>query len=736
MTVDATMTNPAGNGPAAVTDVDPVTFEVIRHRLLAITDEQGATLAAISGSPHVVNANDFNVGLYLPDGSVAAMGRTILLHSASMALITRHVITDCAENPGIEPGDMFVVNNPWKGSIHAQDMGVVAPIFVDGELLAWTGAMCHMPDVGGSRPGSFCNDATECYQEGLQLPPTKLVEAGEIRSDVWNLIMAHTRAAAAFKLDLRGLIGANHTAVRAMTQLAQRYGADTVRQVMAGLIELSERRLRQRLRSLPDATVRSTAYLDNDGGLNETYDVSLTLTKAGETLTFDYSESSPQVPGYINCTFSGLMAGINAALLPSLAFDAPWNEGLLHPVEVVCPEGRICNATQPAAVSGGALEAGWLVEMTAVECLSKLLACSDELMGEAQALPAGGPDQFVLSGVNTHGERFTHVMLDCLATGGGAYEHRDGVWTQGQHNIERQRVSNAESMELETPMLYLWRGLVTDSGGAGRRRGGQSMGSVYLVHGGAELKAMCNGHGWEVPNSVGVFGGYPGTQNIRELVRASNTHDQLASGRIPGAVAEVDGERPVMRGRQGMVPIASGDVISTIHQSGGGWGDPLARPVVDLRRDLDDAAVSPDAAVRLYGAVLTDDGRIDDDATEKRRDEIRATRRGWPAARPPVPIPDGVNRVGPLGAGLELVAAPDGERFVRCTCWQGLCRAGDPWREHAGLQVGTDVHEVSMATRFSAQLELRSYACPGCGALLAMDVARTGSPVVHDVELM
>lgn len=717
-------------------EVDPVTFEVIRHRLLAITDEQGATLAAISGSPHVVNANDFNVGLYLPDGSVAAMGRTILLHSASMALVTRHVIDDCTDNPGINPDDMFVVNNPWKGSIHAQDMGVIAPIFVDGELLAWTGAMCHMPDVGGSRPGSFCNDATECYQEGLQLPPTKLVEGGEIRSDVWNLIMSHTRAAPAFTLDLRGLVGANNTAVRAMTQLARRYGTDTVRQVMAGLIELSERRLRQRLRTLPDAVVRSTAYLDNDGGLGETYDVSLTLTKSGEKLSFDYSDSSPQVPGYVNCTFSGLMAGINAALLPSLAFDAPWNEGLLHPVEVVCPEGRICNATRPAAVSGGALEAGWLVEMTAVEALSKLLACSDDLMGEAQALPAGGPDQFVLSGVNAHGERFTHVMLDCLATGGGAYEHRDGVWTQGQHNIERQRVSNAESMELETPMLYLWRGLVTDSGGAGRRRGGQSMGSVYLVHGGTELKAMCNGHGWEVPNSAGVFGGYPGTQNIRELVRDSDADEQLSAGHIPGRAADVAGERPVMRGRQGMFPIGSGDVISTTHQSGGGWGDPLARPVAELRRDLDIGAVSTDAAVRLYGAVLDADGLIDEEATDARRAALLAQRRAWPSGLPPVTTPDGSDRVGPLGDGLEVVAAPDGERFVRCACGQGLSRAGDPWRAHAAAHVGNDVHEISMATRFTDKLELRFYACPACGALLALDVARKNSPIVHDVELM
>lgn len=725
------------NAADSASEVDPVTFEVIRHRLLAITDEQGATLAAISGSPHVVNANDFNVGLYLPDGSVAAMGRTILLHSASMALITRHVIEDCEEDPGINAGDMFVVNNPWKGAIHAQDMGVVAPIFFEGELLAWAGAMCHMPDVGGSRPGSFCNDATECYQEGLQLTPTKLVDDGKIRSDVWNLIMAHTRAAPAVNLDLRGLIGANNTAVRAMTQLAERYGVETVKAVMAGLIDLSDRRLRNRLRELPDATVRSTAYLDNDGGLNEIYHVDLVLTKTDDQLHFDYSGSSPQVEGYINCTSSGLMAGINAALLPTLAYDAPWNEGLFRPVAVHAPEGLICNAKRPAAVSGGALEAGWLVEMTAIEALSKLVACSDELINEAQAAPAGGPDQFVLSGQNAHGDQFTHVILDCLATGGGAYGHRDGVWTQGQHNIERQRISNAEDMELETPLLYLKRGLVTDSGGAGEFRGGQSMGSTFLVHQGSSLKAMCNGHGWEAPNSTGIFGGYPGTQNIRDLVVDSDVLAQFGAGTHVSDPDDMSGERPQMHGRQGAFAVSSGDVLATVHQSGGGWGDPLARSLDALDDDLRYGAVSADAAVRLYGAVLTEAGSLDSAATTKRRGELKAQRRQWDRVHTPSALTtEGLSRVRPLGAALELFVDTDGHGYAACKCGQVLCDSDAAWRDHAGEQIVRDVHEVSLATRLSDTLEVRQYACPGCGALLATDVARRGAPRLHDVQVV
>ncbi|MEU6797983.1 hydantoinase B/oxoprolinase family protein [Nonomuraea wenchangensis] len=723
-----------------MTAIDPVTFEVIRHRLLAITDEQGATLAAISGSTHVVEASDYNVGLYLPDGSVAAMGRTILSHSSSMAAITRSVIGDCADDPGINAGDMFIVNDPWKGTVHAQDVGVVAPIFYQGELLAWTGAMCHMVDVGGMTPGSFCIDATDSYQEGLQMPPTKLVDGGKVRTDVWNLVLAHTRMAATVNLDLRALIAANHTAIRAMTALADKYGAETVRAVMSSLIELSEKRLRNRLARLPDARLHSRAFLDNDGGLalsreNATYEVDLVLTKRGDGLHFDYSASSPQAKGYINCAFSGMMAGIAAALLPTLAYDAPWNEGLFKPVQVHCPEGLICNASRPAAVSGGALEAGWLVEMTAVECLSKLAACSDELIAEAQAVPAGGPDKFVLTGAGENGGRQTYVIMDCLATGGAAYAHRDGVWTQGQHNIERQKISNVEAVEMDSPLLYLWRGLVADSGGAGRTRGGMSMGAVYTVHGGRDVTALNSAHGWEVPNSTGIFGGYPGAQNTRTVIHGSDVRARLAAGQIP-AVEELSGDRPVMRGRQGLYHLGDDDVLATVPQAGGGWGDPLERSLSALQADLDFGAVTPEAAVRVYHAVLDGEGRIDEAATLARRKRLRAERRAWPAERPLPAQPRGARtRLHPLGDRLDVIEADDA-RWVACHCGVVLAPATEEWRRHAGMSVVRDVHALGHATRLDEGLELRLYACPGCGLLHTADVVRREAAHLDDIRLL
>jgi N-methylhydantoinase B len=659
--------------------------------------------------------------------------------ASSIAQIVGYVIEDCAEDPGIAPGDLFVVNNPWKGAMHAMDMGIVAPIFHDGEIVAWSGAVCHLVDVGGLRPSSFCIGATEMYQEGLQLPPTKLIDGGVLRSDVLALILSHSRVPATVNLDIKGLIAANNTAVRSVAELIERYGIDTVGAVMAGVMELSERRIRQRLQSLPDAVVRTVAYIDNDGANpDEIYEVGLEMTKSGDSITFDFSSSSPQAPSYINCTWAGLAAGVTAAVLPTIAYDMPWNAGLFRAISIECPAGLICNATLPAAVSGGTLEATWMVEMASQEAVSKLVACSDEFIGEAQAPPAGGPDLLLFSGQNNQGERFAQAMLEVLATGGGAYWDHDGVGTQGQHNIERTMVANAEANELNLPVVYLWRGLVPDSGGAGRQRGGQTMGCCWTFVGESGLDVMYGGHGWDVPTSYGIFGGHPGEENRRLLIQHSDVRASLASGVVPGPW-EVGGDPAVTRGRFGMARLNHDSVYAIMPQAGGGWGDPLDRSVMELQLDLDDGTVSEAAAVAVHGAVFGADHRVDETQTTTRREAIRADRRQWASAgHEPLgrsARTDELKRIGPLGDVLEI--ASDGSaHFVRCRCGEVLCRAEENWRDYAQVASTSPADLGPAVPRLDEGIEVRRYACGGCGVLLSVDVRRAGIGHLHDVSLV
>jgi N-methylhydantoinase B len=721
-------------------DVDPVTFEVIRHRLRCITQEQAARVRTVSGSKHVTEMSDYNVGLYLSDGSVACMGRTILFHAASMASMVRHVIADCAANPGIGPGDMFVVNNPWKGSVHGPDLAILAPVSTeDGQLIFWSGAMMHMADIGGMREGSMGLDATETYQEGLLLPPVRLVEAGVVRQDLWNLILTHSRVPGATALDLKGLIAANNSAVSGLLGMAARYGAGTLVAVMRAIVDASQARLRRRIADLPDMTTHAMGFLERDRATGAVPQVAVTLTKRGDTLTFDFSGSSAQQAAATNCTSSGLMAGVAGALLPTIAYDIPWNEGIFRPVTVICPEGLICNARRPAAVSDSIAGAAWEVETTATACVSKLLACSDTYLGEAQAGSGGRPCSPVLHGSNQHGERFVGRTFESLASGGGAYAAHDGVPAFGNHSIERVLISNMETIERDMPVLYLWRGLATDSGGPGRRRGGLSLGCAYTAHRGTPMIGN-QGHAWDIPSAGGLFGGYLGASNQARLIEGSDVAERLARGEIPHWAGLAGTHRPSSElGRA--VRLDPGDVMLSLPFGAAGWGDPLDRDVADLQRDLADGAVSPEACQAAYGAVVGADGIIDKAATADRRRAIVAERLGWPwaesrgADRAPEDwsAPSQLIRCGPLGDRMDIAEDRAGRRWVRCDCGTVLAPAGQNWREHALVSVAPPA-ACGHPVRLSDAMEFRRYCCPGCGRLHSCDVRPVGAPHLDDLR--
>jgi N-methylhydantoinase B len=712
-------------------DVDPITFEVIRNRLHGITDEQASRIRTISGSKHVTEMSDYNVGLYLADGSIATMGRTILFHSSCMADMVRHVIADCADNPGIRPGDMFVVNNPWKGAVHAPDMAVVAPIFGDDRLVAWSGAMMHMADIGGMREGGMGLDATEAYQEGMMLPPTKLVENGVIRGDIWELILVHSRARSAMSLDLKGLIAANYAARDGFAKLTGRYGVDATTEVMAGLIRFSEERMRRRLRELPDATVRTIGYLEYDAKSGTVPEVVLELTKSGDQLVFDYSQSSPQAANSTNCAWSGLNAGIAAGMMPTIAYDIPWNEGLFRPIEVICEEGRICNAAFPAAVSSSINGATWAVELTAVGALSRLAACSPDYDREAQASPGGRPGSFLLYGKNYDGEAFTGRTFEMLATGAGAYGWHDGVFAQGHHNIERVQISNAENLEIDMPILYLWRGLTTDGGGPGEYRGGLSVGSVYT---GTDRLPTVSGLGqhWDVPDSIGIFGGYPGAEKRGYFIKDSNVGQLLAGGQIPN-FADIEGDFFATRDMPRNALLSPADVLLCSTPTGAGWGDPLDRPLAVVGQDVADRAVSVAAAKALYGVIASADGTVDEAASAQLRADMRTQRGQWPAQASNATPHGALTHVSPFGGRLELTADETGRRFVRCHCGYVISPVEDNWRQHAAREVA-DPEAIRLGLRLNDTMEIRRYACPGCGRLHATDLCRKGAPDLFDVR--
>jgi len=722
-------------------EVSPATFEILRHKLEAINEEQAIALKAVSASPIVTEASDFNNGLYAPSGEIVSMGPQVVYHSGSMPLVIQHVIADCQDDPGIDEGDMFIVNDPFKGVVHHPDVALVAPIHYQGELVGWSGVAAHQVDVGGLNIGSISVSAHEKHQEGLMMPPLKLIEGGRLRSDLWRLIMNMTRQPAMVGLDLKGFIASNMVARQRLVELIDSYGLDVVKTVMSELTRYSERRFRERIQTLPDGEFRSRGYLDHDGHHNELYRVDVRLIKRGDTLTFDLSGSSSQAPGFINCTASTLVGAVFGGTAPLLAREIPWNQGVLRAIEIVAPPGIICNATPPAPTGSATIATGWVVVSTVVHALSKLLSLSGAESRYAQAVTNGAFDALVIGDRNQHGEGYGTQLMDAQIGGGGASAIADGIDQSGGFVTPRPNIPNVESSEMHGPMLYLYRSFFADTGGTGARRGGRAAGLAFTPHGVERIRCTLATQGVEVPVSPGLFGGWPGTCNRHAVIRSSSVREALGAG---AEVLALDGrvDRDTVGGDVDELPakvpefrLSSGDVLEYSWAGGGGYGDPLDRPVEAVVADVAQGVVTAEEALIAYGVVLDGAGTADMSVTQAQRDAQRRSRLAEFA--PPKRVwktpPDDPLVTADVGPSMRLVQA-DGRRHFSCRCGHVFCPADSNWKLAATARLRAD-EESPPGLRLHAKLRLAEYACPGCGVLHAVDLQEAGDEPLQDFLL-
>jgi N-methylhydantoinase B len=709
----------------AAVDIDPITFEVVRHKLQAITEEQAITLKSISGSPVVTDATDFNNGLYLADGSIVTMGPQVIFHTGTMSTVIRHIIERYEKNPGIREGDMFILNDPYRGAIHQPDVSIVAPIFAGGSRIAWAGSCAHQLDTGGMSFGSWAYAATDVQQEAMLLPGVKIVEGGEIHEDIWQMIMGMTRLPEIVGLDLKGMIAANNVASRRLHELFARYGEETVLAVMHAEIGASERRMRERLRSLPDGIYRARDYIDHDGLANRLYRVCLAVGKRGDELTFDLTGTSPQAPGFINCTWSGMKGALLTGLLPILAPDIRWNEGVLRPVSITAPEGIVCNARWPAPVSGATVSTVWIVMNVAVAALSRLVSTSPQMVREAQAVTKGQMSVLTFGGRDRDGSTFGAFLLDSMAGGGGASIDQDGLDGSGDYDVPRPSIANVESNESSSPILYLFRSFVPDTAGPGRMRGGSTTAVAITPHGVEGFDATLIGHGVEVPNSLGLFGGLPGACATHYLSRSDDEPEKLIDRYTEAGKVTADASAQDLGAKPGSFHIGRGDVLSYTFQGGGGYGDPLRRDPARVARDVKLGHVSAHSASKHYGVVLTGGGDVDERATSAKRLALRAARIG---AKPEAIPPDDQQADRP-----DFFIGPD--RHFRCCCGEDFGRADQDWKERAKRRV-VPPESCGPHVRLHEELELREFTCARCGTLLELEVCRKDEESLRTVELV
>ena len=714
--------------------LDPVTFEVILHKLNQIAEEMCISYVNCSGSEPLVQANDANAGITLPDGSMVVVGPYVIIQANVLPLTVSHIMKRCRENPGIGEKDMFICSDPWVGPIHQPDITTVAPLFYEGEIFCWTGASGHQSDIGGKDPGGFSIGVVDVHQEGLRMPPVKLVEEGELRQDLFDWIVNSVRDPLV-GLDVKGQIAANHVGQERLIELIGRFGAKAVKASMEESIRYTERRLRRRLRSLPDGTWRTRQYIDHDGHAPNLYKMECTMTKRGDSLSFDYEGTDPQVRSQVNCTYTGLIAGTLTPVYIMLAHDIPWNRGILNRVDIRAPEGVINNCTYPTPCSMATVSACYLTLDLAAAAINQMCAASPDYHEEAMAIWTAASVAPMVSGTSQHGHPFSLVEMSHFAAGGGALTHKDGQDSAGMYFTTTPLISNIETTEQFYPILYLFRRNLPDPGGAGMYRGGCAGEIAFIPHDMQKEfhETVLIGTGHEMPNSIGLWGGFPGGTGRHILIRGSDVLDRIAKkAPLPATLEEIEGEQVVFPPKAPRTPFYPGEIWYSNWQGAGGYGDPLDRDPEAVHADLSAGLVTRACAEEIYGVALDPDGRVDHPATSALRErhrEARRARAGGGSVRPGDP-PALAER------GLranEYVVWDDANGGLACRkCGFGFGPMdADPKEralcEDAPLAVGGPV----MGQLYDrGRFVFRLYYCPGCVSLLECEVLRKGDPPV------
>ncbi len=700
-------------------DLDPVSYEVIRNRMVAITEEMRMALQAASGSPTVTEASDFFTGLFLPDGSVASMGFQVAYHAPVCSQFVRYITHQSGLS--IRPGDMFIGNDPYIAALHQNDVQMVAPIFIGSEIIAWAGVEAHETDVGGMDFASWSPRAREIFQEGLRIPCVKLVDQGELRTDVLGMILTASRLPAQLNLDIRAFIATLSVARDRLQHLVSEYDEGAVKTTTRRMIESSEQKMRKRLRELPDGEFVGVDFLEHDGHSNALYEFRCRAIKRGDKLTLDYSGTSAQAPGFINSTRVGLVGAVCGSVLPTLAWDMQWNQGALAPVEIKADEGLVCTAKHPAPVGSATVEAIWVAANATMQALNKMLQTSPIYAGRAQGVNAGVMATFNLGGINQFGERFGLHLMDPLAAGSAAWPDKDGVNAGGPITSPFSGIADVERNEQVSPLFYHYRRLARDTGGAGRQRGGVGAEIALSLGGISSAEALVMTHGAEVPNGAGLGGGWPGAT----VMQAWSTRDAAGQSDI-----EYLGPKPGLR------RMSDADTFLVAWQGGGGYGDPLDRVPERVGDDVARGLVSELAAEQIFGVVFSG-GDVDREQTGQLRQRLRRSRLSDAVAGSArwgqIQLPPDVQVLAKLGDNLSLLRVKAGPCVVT-SAGAVLAEGHTDWRLAAPRRTYLD-KLPHLKIHLHAELAVTCFYCPISGAQLCVDVHRRTMAPQADVIL-
>jgi len=577
-------------------NLDPVTLAVLKGRLEQIADEMDATLFRSAFNPIIAEAHDASHGLYHAEtGETLIQGKNGLpIFVGVMSFAVKAVIDKVAQEGGARDGDVLLFNDPYEGGTHLSDFKLVRPYFHQGRLFCYLASVGHWHDVGGNVPGNYNPVATECYQEGMLIPPVKLFDQGQFRPDILAIVQANSRLPGSLYGDLHGQINALELGVARLGALLAEYGAEILAQALVELKQRAAQLMTSHLRELPEGTYSAEDFLDNDGIVDKPLRIGLDITLKDGRMTLDFSRTSPACAGPVNISRSTAIASCYVAL-KHVFRDVPANAGVLVPIDFVIPTESLLSVKAPKPV-GGYTETILRVIDVVFVALSK--AAPEKVNGCAY----GTINALSLAGYRANQSRW--VMFSFFGGGHGGHPDGDGL-NHGNAPISTATIPPLEILEAAYPVRFTQWALRPDSGGPGRTRGG--LGAIYEIEL-LEEKAdvfLFGERGRYAP--PGVLEGLPGALNRFFYQQTDGEHSPPMASKMVG------------------IKLARGQRVRLETPGGGGYGPPTERDPTAVTEDVRLGYVTPGAARDHYGCIVSSQGVLDPEATRKTRAAMRAT---------------------------------------------------------------------------------------------------------------
>ncbi len=581
--------------PSASAKLDPVTLTLVQNRLDHISLQMGWVMTRTARSPIFSQAHDFSCFITDPSGYIMSQADGLPIHTGGGGFAVRALLDAFGDD--ISEGDAFILNDPYEaGGNHLPDWVISRPVFADRELVAFCSNRGHQSDIGGGAAGSYNSAATEIFQEGLRLPPVRLVERGKTRDDVWRLLLLNSRTPNLMDGDLRAMLGSTRIGMERLAELALELGAET-EAYFGGILDIGERRMRAEIAALPDGVHHGSDLTDNDCFETRDYVIRVAVTVIGDHMTIDFTGTDDQMKGFKNSSIANTYSAVYTALASFLSPDLPGNEGTFRPVDIITPEGSLVNPRAPAPMTMNTI----IIATEIIHAVWRALGQFDPVRSCAGWGKNSVP---TMAGRDDRGMPF--VMYHWAgAIGAGAVDGRDGFNANGGLiSLGALYLPDLELSEQAYPVRFVRQMFRTDGGGPGEFRGGTGLDYAVEVENPAILSLR--GEGLYNVSSYGVGGGGAGKAGQMRITERD------------GGVTE-----PEKYGILSVAPMT----MELQAAGGGGWGDPLRRDPYLVLRDVRDEMVSRQAAKDHYGVVIDDSGRdLDSAATDVLRSRLSEER--------------------------------------------------------------------------------------------------------------